>query len=223
MYSTKGSFILGVITTRNVYVVEATGTAIEWTLNRLSGLTDRILGYKRSVSLLRIIGLLVGLFADAHKTRSLERLAVVGITGETGVVVHLWRCVPGLGIRLVHMEESIQLGFEPDLKMLAFIRQKLMGPQGANLKKIQQEAGVRIQLRGKGSGYVDLTPPKSPNRKPMHLYIICESPEKLEYARHLCKELLSSVKGEYDAHISTEYQKQMTAYMTYVQSYYQPQ
>lgn len=121
------------------------------------------------------------------------------------------------------MEESIQLGFEPDLKMLPFIRQKLMGPQGANLKKIQQEADVRVQLRGKGSGFVDLTPPKSPNREPMHLYIICESPEKLEYARHLCKDLILSVKSEHDAHLAAEYRKQFTAYMSYVQNYYQPQ
>lgn len=121
------------------------------------------------------------------------------------------------------MEESIQLGFEPDLKMIAFIRRKLMGPQGANLKRIQQEAGVKVQLRGNGSGFVYLRPPKTPHREPMHLYIICESSEKIEYARQLCKDLISSVKGEYDAYLAAEYQKQMAAYLSYVQSYYQPQ
>jgi hypothetical protein len=50
------------------------------------------------------------------------------------------------------------------------LRAKIVGPQGAFVKHIVQETGARVQLKGKGSGFIDSTTGKE-SEEDLHVHI----------------------------------------------------
>jgi len=62
------------------------------------------------------------------------------------------------------------VGIEPDRTFNA--RAKIVGPQGAYVKHIQQETGAKVQLKGRGSGYVEPTS-GTEAFEPLHIHITC--------------------------------------------------
>lgn len=112
---------------------------------------------------------------------------------------------------------KISIGFDPTPALTSFVRGKLLGPQGSYLKHIQDATRTKVQLRGKGSGYIEVVP-KSPDTaiEPMYLYVqSAKDNADLEEAERLCQDLISTVKSDYDAKISPPQLQQ--------QQYSQPQ
>lgn len=126
------------------------------------------------------------------------------------------------------------MGIEPDRTFNA--RAKIVGPQGAYVKHIQQETGAKVQLKGRGSGYVEPTS-GTEAFEPLHihityvldrlvryqqviqiqttLYYSCWSQEGLDRAKKLCEDLINTVKIEWDKH-----KAQQAAYPSYGRSPY---
>lgn len=50
------------------------------------------------------------------------------------------------------------------------LRGKIVGPSGAYVKHIQQETGARVQIRGRGSNFLEPNTGKELD-EPMHLFI----------------------------------------------------
>ncbi|CAG8800236.1 8935_t:CDS:2, partial [Racocetra persica] len=58
---------------------------------------------------------------------------------------------PGQHLGRQFVQDKVFVGIEPDRTFNA--RAKIVGPQGAYVKHIQQETGAKVQLKGRGSGY----------------------------------------------------------------------
>ena len=115
------------------------------------------------------------------------------------------------------VKKRIYLGFEPVHESLNFVRSSLFGPQGAFLKHIQSQTGTRVQLRGKGSGFVDLTPPvKGAEKEPLHLFIAALTEADAECAVKLAEDLIATVRANYE-----QQQVASKAYYDYAQYYAQ--
>ncbi|KAJ1724284.1 hypothetical protein LPJ53_001436 [Coemansia erecta] len=76
------------------------------------------------------------------------------------------------------------------------VRAKLIGTGGENMKYIQNTTGVRVQVRGRGSGYNDRDGYTDPY-EPMHLYVTASSEESLNQARGYCQSLIGTIKEQY--------------------------
>lgn len=50
------------------------------------------------------------------------------------------------------------------------IRAKIIGPQGSYVKHIQTETGARVQLKGRGSGFVESGPGTEAD-EPLYMHI----------------------------------------------------
>lgn len=74
---------------------------------------------------------------------------------------------------------------------------KLIGIQGANVKHINRETGARLQLRGKGSGFIEQTS-GTEAFEPMFFHISSLTEEGLEKAKQLVEDLIKTVKAEYE-------------------------
>ncbi|CAJ0844126.1 5691_t:CDS:10 [Entrophospora sp. SA101] len=107
---------------------------------------------------------------------------------------------------------KVFVGIEPDRTFNA--RAKIVGPQGAYVKHIQAETSAKVQLKGRGSGYVEPTS-GTEAFEPLHIHITCWSQEGLEKAKKLCEDLISTVKSEWDKH-----KAQQATYPTYGRSPY---
>ncbi|RKP27470.1 hypothetical protein SYNPS1DRAFT_12615, partial [Syncephalis pseudoplumigaleata] len=66
------------------------------------------------------------------------------------------------------LSEKVFLTFEPTPGF--HVKPKLIGPQGAFVKHIQNETGARVTIRGQGSGYIEVATGKEAE-EPMHLSI----------------------------------------------------
>ncbi|RCH93586.1 hypothetical protein CU098_004600, partial [Rhizopus stolonifer] len=75
------------------------------------------------------------------------------------------------------------------------LRAKIVGPQGAFVKHIVQETGARVQLKGRGSGFIDSTTRKESDED-LHVHITCMAEDGLESAIKLTEDLLSTVRQE---------------------------
>ncbi|KAL1917503.1 uncharacterized protein VTP21DRAFT_3896 [Calcarisporiella thermophila] len=92
-------------------------------------------------------------------------------------------------------QKKVYIPFEPDSSFN--IRGKVVGPQGSYVKHIEQEAGVRIFLKGKGSGFVEYQT-GSEAADPMHIVIASSDIDKIEKAEELVRDLLNTVKEEFE-------------------------
>ncbi|CAG8512473.1 13763_t:CDS:10 [Acaulospora morrowiae] len=108
------------------------------------------------------------------------------------------------------VQDKVFVGIEPDRTFNA--RAKIVGPQGAYVKHIQQETGAKVQLKGRGSGYVEPTS-GAEAFEPLHIHITCWSQDGLDKAKKLCEDLINTVKTEWDRH-----KAQQTVYPPYARS-----
>ncbi|KAI0612824.1 Aconitate hydratase mitochondrial [Pyrenophora tritici-repentis] len=92
-------------------------------------------------------------------------------------------------------EEKISVNLEP---INGFnLRAQVVGRGGDNVKYIQQETGCKVQIKGRGSGFMEPNS-GSESDEPMYLHIAGPRPEGVAYAKKLCEELLE--KGGYGGH-----------------------
>ncbi|KAI8084185.1 uncharacterized protein B0P05DRAFT_534491 [Gilbertella persicaria] len=75
------------------------------------------------------------------------------------------------------------------------LRAKIVGPNGAFVKHIQQETGCRVQLKGKGSGFYEASTGVESD-EPLHVHLSCIREEGLEAGIKLTQDLLDTVKAE---------------------------
>jgi len=116
------------------------------------------------------------------------------------------------------VQRTLYLGFDPLPEFSDSVRKNIFGPQGSYLKHIQSQTGSRVQLRGKGSGFVDLTPAKGKERPPLHLFIAAPSEEEAGAAVKLAEDLISTAKANYEQQLASR-----DAYNAYAQYYAQYQ
>lgn len=94
--------------------------------------------------------------------------------------------------------EKVFIGLDPVRHSIYALRGKILGPQGTYLKHIQTQTNCRVNLRGAGSGYVDLGAKEEP-QEPLHLQISGTKPEEIATAKQLAEDLLEHVRREAEA------------------------
>ncbi|KAI0517231.1 hypothetical protein F5B22DRAFT_635872 [Xylaria bambusicola] len=92
-------------------------------------------------------------------------------------------------------EAKIPISLEP---VQGFnLRAQIVGHGGTYVKHIQQETGCRVQIKGRGSGYLEA----STNRESdddMYLHVAGPDPKMVDKAKELCEDLVSNVKDQYE-------------------------
>lgn len=96
--------------------------------------------------------------------------------------------------RVIH-EARLPIGLENTGMPMNQIRGKIVGPSGANIKYIQQTTNVKVQLRGRGSGYKESGTGVELN-EPCFVHFSSPHEDRIERARHLFEDLLKKVREE---------------------------
>lgn len=87
-------------------------------------------------------------------------------------------------------EERVVVGLE---KYEPFhVRGYIVGPGGQNVKHVQNETDCRVQVRGRGSGFIDRESGREED-VPMYLHIYGNDHAKLDEAKAMCEDLIASV------------------------------
>jgi hypothetical protein len=76
------------------------------------------------------------------------------------------------------------------------LRAQVVGQGGAYVKHIQQETGCRVQIKGRGSGFMEHSTGQESD-EPMYLHVAGPQPQQVEKAKELCEDLLKSVRANY--------------------------
>jgi hypothetical protein len=93
-------------------------------------------------------------------------------------------------------EEKIPVDLEP---INGFnLRAQVVGRGGDNVKYIQQETSCKVQIKGRGSGFMEPQTGQESD-EPMYLHIAGPRPEGVAKAKELCEGLLEKVKADYQA------------------------
>lgn len=92
-------------------------------------------------------------------------------------------------------EEKIPIGIEP-LRNFN-VRAKVVGPTGMFVKYIQAETGTRVQIKGRGSGFIDNELGRESDEE-MHINISGPDEAQLAEAKRLAEDLLDAVRGEWE-------------------------
>ncbi|CAG7991322.1 unnamed protein product [Penicillium salamii] len=91
-------------------------------------------------------------------------------------------------------DERIAIDLEP---VPGFnLRAQVVGQGGAYVKHIQQQTRCRVQIKGRGSGFIE----SSTNREsdePMYLHVAGPDANDVQQAKELCEDLLNNVKEQY--------------------------
>ncbi|KAK4222494.1 hypothetical protein QBC38DRAFT_512944 [Podospora fimiseda] len=92
-------------------------------------------------------------------------------------------------------EEKIPIGLEsvPGFNL----RAQVVGHGGAYVKHIQTETGCRVQIKGRGSGYMEASTGRESDED-MFLHVAGPDPEMVAKAKALCEDLLTNVKEQYE-------------------------
>lgn len=91
-------------------------------------------------------------------------------------------------------EEKIPVDLEP---INGFnLRAQVVGRGGDNVKYIQSDTGCKVQIKGRGSGFIEANG-AGESDEPMYLHIAGPKPEGVAKAKGLCEELLERVKSDY--------------------------
>ncbi|KAB5528176.1 hypothetical protein GE09DRAFT_1178036 [Coniochaeta sp. 2T2.1] len=77
------------------------------------------------------------------------------------------------------------------------LRAQVVGHGGAYVKHIQQETGCRVQIKGRGSGFLELATGRESDED-MFLHVAGPDPKMVEKAKELCEDLLANVKEQYE-------------------------
>ncbi|EGX88803.1 KH domain protein [Cordyceps militaris CM01] len=92
-------------------------------------------------------------------------------------------------------EESIPVGLEP---VPGFnLRAQIVGAGGSYVKHIQQETGCRVQIKGRGSGYIERDT-NLESEEEMFLHVAGPDPAMVERGRELCQDLIDNVREQYE-------------------------
>ncbi|VBB77287.1 Putative protein of unknown function [Podospora comata] len=78
------------------------------------------------------------------------------------------------------------------------LRAQVVGHGGAYVKHIQSETGCRVQIKGRGSGYIESSTGRE-SEEDMYLHVAGPDPLMVKKAKELCEDLLDNVKQEYEA------------------------
>ncbi|KJR83902.1 KH domain containing protein [Sporothrix schenckii 1099-18] len=78
------------------------------------------------------------------------------------------------------------------------LRAQVVGHGGAYVKHIQQETGCRVQIKGRGSGFIESSTGRESD-EPMYLHVTAPDPDMVEKAKDLCEDLLANVKDQYES------------------------
>lgn len=92
-------------------------------------------------------------------------------------------------------EEKIPVDLEP---IPGFnLRAQVVGHGGAYVKHIQQETRCRVQIKGRGSGFIEHSTGQESD-EPMYLHVAGPVPDDVQRARELCEDLLANVRQQYE-------------------------
>ncbi|KAI0398895.1 hypothetical protein F4802DRAFT_611305 [Xylaria palmicola] len=92
-------------------------------------------------------------------------------------------------------EAKIPISLEP---VQGFnLRAQIVGHGGAYVKHIQQETGCRVQIKGRGSGYLEASTNRESDED-MYLHVAGPDPNMVDKAKELCEDLVGKVKEEYE-------------------------
>ncbi|KAL1881106.1 hypothetical protein VTK73DRAFT_4783 [Phialemonium thermophilum] len=90
-------------------------------------------------------------------------------------------------------EEKIPINLEP---LPGFnLRAQVVGQGGMYVKHIQQETGCRVQIKGRGSGYLE---GGREGDEDMYLHVAGPDPNQVQQAKELCEDLLAKVREQYE-------------------------
>ncbi|KUJ12104.1 uncharacterized protein LY89DRAFT_594054 [Mollisia scopiformis] len=92
-------------------------------------------------------------------------------------------------------EERISIDFEP---LPGFnLRAQVVGHGGAYVKHIQQETRCRVQIKGRGSGFMEHGTGRESDEE-MYLHVAGPDPNEVQKAKELCEDLLKNVREQYE-------------------------
>jgi len=92
-------------------------------------------------------------------------------------------------------EEKIPIEFEP---LPGFnLRAQVVGHGGAYVKHIQQETRCRVQIKGRGSGFMEHGTGRESDED-MYLHVAGPDPAEVQKAKELCEDLLKNVREQYE-------------------------
>jgi hypothetical protein len=77
------------------------------------------------------------------------------------------------------------------------LRAQVVGHGGAYVKHIQQETACRVQIKGRGSGYMEASTGRESDED-MFLHVAGPDPNMVQKAKELCEDLLSNVREQYE-------------------------
>ncbi|KAK3075168.1 hypothetical protein LTR53_001779 [Teratosphaeriaceae sp. CCFEE 6253] len=93
-------------------------------------------------------------------------------------------------------EERIPIDLEP---IPGFnLRAQVVGAGGSYVKHIQTETRCRVQIKGRGSGFMEHDTGRESDEA-MYLHVAGPDPAEVENAKNMCVSLLESVKESYDS------------------------
>ncbi|KAE8390653.1 hypothetical protein BDV23DRAFT_155028 [Aspergillus alliaceus] len=91
-------------------------------------------------------------------------------------------------------EERIPVDLEP---IPGFnLRAQVVGQGGAYVKHIQQKTRCKVQIKGRGSGFMEPSTGRESD-EPMFLHVAGPDPNDVQTAKELCEDLLSNVREQY--------------------------
>lgn len=94
-------------------------------------------------------------------------------------------------------EEKIPIGLEP---LPGFnLRAQVVGHGGSYVKHIQHETGCRVQIKGRGSGFIESATGRE-SEEEMFLHVAGPDPKMVEKGKEMCEDLLTTVKEQYEEH-----------------------
>ncbi|KAB2575117.1 Uncharacterized protein DIS24_g7631 [Lasiodiplodia hormozganensis] len=92
-------------------------------------------------------------------------------------------------------EEKIPVDLEP---IPGFnLRAQVVGHGGAYVKHIQQETRCRVQIKGRGSGFIEHNTGQESD-EPMYLHVAGPNADDVQKAKELCEDLLANVRQQYE-------------------------
>ena len=77
------------------------------------------------------------------------------------------------------------------------LRAQVVGQGGAYVKHIQNETRCRVQIKGRGSGFMEHSTGVE-SEEPMYLHVASPDQEQVDKAKKLCEDLLASVRQNYE-------------------------